>query len=50
MLFVGEVGDPTRQRASQAAGFAAVTIVAAALIGWWTGLPILSSWDAGLPP
>ncbi len=31
MLFVGEVGDPTRQRASQAAGFAAVTIAAAAL-------------------
>ena len=39
-----------RQHASQAAGLAAVTIAAAALIGWWTGLPILSSWGAGFPP
>src|SRR5260370_6885770 len=39
-----------RQHASQVAGLAAVTIAAAALIGWWTGLPILSSWGAGLPP
>src|SRR6266446_9113884 len=39
-----------RQHASQAAGLAAVTIAAAVLIGWWTGVPILSSWGAGLPP
>src|SRR5262249_39041434 len=38
-----------RQHASQVAGLAAVTIAAAALIGWWTGLPILSSWGAGVP-
>ncbi len=49
-LFVGQVGDLRRQRASQAAGFAAVTIGAAALIGWWAGLPLLSSWGSGLPP
>src|SRR5258708_36666788 len=39
-----------RQHASQAAGLAAVTIAAAALIGWWTGLAVLSSWGAGFPP
>jgi hypothetical protein len=43
-----------RQRASQAAGqaagLAAVIIGAVALIGWWTGLPILFGWGAGLPP
>jgi PAS domain S-box-containing protein len=39
-----------RQHASQAAGLAAVTIAAAVLIGWWTGVPILSSWGAGFPP
>jgi hypothetical protein len=33
-----------RQHASQAAGFAAVTIAAAALAGWWVELPLLSSW------
>jgi PAS domain S-box-containing protein len=36
-----------RQHASQAAGFAAVTIGAAVLIGWWGGLPMLSSWGSG---
>jgi hypothetical protein len=48
-LFVGQVGDLRRQRASQVAGFAAVTIGAVALIGWWAGLPLLSSWGSGLP-
>src|SRR5215467_12580273 len=36
-----------RQHASQASGFAAVTIAAAVLIGWWGGLPMLSSWGSG---
>src|SRR5260370_9791320 len=36
-----------RQRAGQAAGFAAVTIAAAAFIGWWVSLPLLSSWGSG---
>jgi PAS domain S-box-containing protein len=36
-----------RQHASQAAGFAAVTIATAALVGWWGGLPMLSSWGSG---
>jgi len=36
-----------RQHASQAAGLAAVTIAAAVFIGWWSGLPRLSSWGAG---
>ena len=49
-LFVRQPGDPNREHTSQAAGYAAVTIAAAALIGWWTGLPILSSWGAGFPP
>jgi PAS domain S-box-containing protein len=48
-LFVGEVGVPTRQRASQAAGFAAVIIAAAVLVGGWAGLPLLSGWGAGPP-
>jgi hypothetical protein len=34
-----------RQHASRAAGFAAVTIAGAVLIGWWGGLPMLSSCD-----
>jgi hypothetical protein len=38
---------PKRQHASQAAGFAAVTIAGAVLIGWWDGLPMLSSWGSG---
>jgi hypothetical protein len=48
-LFTGQVADLRRQRASQAAGFVAVTIGAVALIGGWAGLPLLSSWGAGLP-
>jgi hypothetical protein len=36
-----------RQHASQAAGFVAVTIGTAALIGWGAGLPLLSSWGSG---
>jgi PAS domain S-box-containing protein len=36
-----------RQHAGQAAGFAAVTIAAAAFIGWWVSLPSLSSWGSG---
>src|SRR5712671_4761256 len=36
-----------RQHAGQAAGFAAVTIAAAAFIGWWVSLPLLSSWGSG---
>jgi PAS domain S-box-containing protein len=48
-LFVGQVGDLRRQRASQVAGFVAVTIGAVALIGWWAGLPLLASWSLGLP-
>jgi PAS domain S-box-containing protein len=37
-----------RQHASRAAGFVAVTIGTAALVGWWTGLSTLSSWGSGL--
>jgi hypothetical protein len=47
--FVGQAGNLKRQRASEAAGFAAVAIAAAAFIGWWAGLPRLASWGAGLP-
>src|SRR5215831_19287098 len=49
MTLFAPVRSLKRRHASQAAGLAAVTIAAAALIGWWTGLPILSSWGAGLP-
>jgi PAS domain S-box-containing protein len=49
-LFVGQIADLRRQRASQAAGFIAVTIAVAVLIGGWAGLPMLSSWGAGFPP
>ncbi len=48
-LVVVQVGDLGRQRASQAAGFAAVGIATVVLIGWWAGLPLLSSWGPGLP-
>jgi PAS domain S-box-containing protein len=48
--FVGRAGRLKRQYASQAAGFAAVIIAAAVLIGWWAWLPLLSSWGAGFPP
>jgi PAS domain S-box-containing protein len=43
-LFAALAGSLKRQEASQAAGFAAVAIAAAAFIGWWTSLPLLSSW------
>jgi PAS domain S-box-containing protein len=46
-LSVGQPGSLKRQRASQVAGFAAVTIAAAAFIGWWVSLPLLSSWGSG---
>src|SRR5215470_17491998 len=39
-----------RQHASQVAGFAAVTIAGAVLIGWWEGLPMLSSWGSTFVP
>jgi PAS domain S-box-containing protein len=42
-LFVALAGNLNRQCASQAAGFAAVTIAAAAFISWWVSLPLLSS-------
>jgi PAS domain S-box-containing protein len=45
--FVALAGNLNRQRASQAAGFAAVTIAAAAFISWWVSLPLLSSWGSG---
>jgi PAS domain S-box-containing protein len=52
-VFVGQAGglagSLNRKRASQIAGFAAVTIAAVALGGWWAGLPQLLSWGAGLP-
>jgi hypothetical protein len=46
-LFVGPADGLKRRRASQVAGFAAAMIAAAALIGWWAGLPLLSSWGSG---
>jgi PAS domain S-box-containing protein len=48
-LFVGQVGSPKRRCASQIAGLVVVTIAAAALIGLWAGLPLLSSWGSGFP-
>ncbi|HKD27927.1 MAG TPA: PAS domain S-box protein [Xanthobacteraceae bacterium] len=47
MLFVGQTGSLGRQHGSQVAGFAAVTIAAASLIGGWAGLPLLSTWGLG---
>jgi PAS domain S-box-containing protein len=49
-LFVGLASILNRQRASEAAGFATVAIVAGAFVGWWAGLPLLASWGAGFPP
>jgi hypothetical protein len=46
-LFARLPGSLNRQRASQAAGFAAMAIAAAALIGWRAGLPLLSIWGSG---
>src|SRR5215470_4576521 len=48
-LFAALGGSLNRQHASQAAGFAAVTVGAAALIGLWANLPVLSSWGSGFP-
>src|SRR5262245_45790294 len=45
-LFVGRAVSLKRKRASQIAGFAAVTIAATALIGWWASLPLLSNWGS----
>src|SRR6266566_7525582 len=47
MTLFALVRRPKRQHASRAAGFAAATIAGAVLIGWWGGLPLLSSWGAG---
>ena len=47
MTLFALVHSPKRQQAGQAAGFAAVTIAAAAFIGWWVSLPLLSSWGSG---
>ena len=46
-VFVGETGSSDRKHASQAAGFMALTIATATLIGWWASLPMLSSWGSG---
>jgi hypothetical protein len=46
-LFGTLAGNLNRYRASQAAGFAAVTIAAAALISWWVSVPLPSSWASG---
>src|SRR5260370_8523661 len=46
-MFAALAGGLKRQHASQAAGFAAVIVAAAVLIGWWVGLPMLSSWGSG---
>jgi hypothetical protein len=45
-LFVDLPGSLNRQRASQALGIAAMAIAAAALIGWWAGLPLLTHWGS----
>jgi PAS domain S-box-containing protein len=46
MPFADQASSLKRQHASQAAGFVAVTIAAAALVGGWVGLPLLSSWGS----
>jgi PAS domain-containing protein len=46
-VLVGKTGSSESKRASQAAGFVALTIATATLIGWWVGLPILSRWGSG---
>jgi PAS domain S-box-containing protein len=45
--FVGQAGNLKRQRASEAAGLAAMAIAAAVLIGWQAGLPLLTRWGSG---
>lgn len=49
-LFSALAGSLKKQHASQVAGIVAATIAAAVLMGWWAGLPLLSSWGSGLPP
>src|SRR5713226_697863 len=46
MLFTEQASSLKIKRVSQAAGFTAVTIAAAALIGEWVGLPLLSNWGS----
>jgi hypothetical protein len=46
-LFGALAGNLNRQRASQAAGFAAVAIAAVTLIRWWVSPPLPSSWGSG---
>jgi hypothetical protein len=43
-VFADQAGNLKKQRASEVAGLAALAIAVAALIGWWAGLPLLSSW------
>src|SRR5215467_4553013 len=50
MTLFALVRSVERQHASQVAGFAAVTIAGAVLIGWWEGLPVLSSWGSTFAP
>jgi PAS domain S-box-containing protein len=47
-LFAAVAGSAKRRQASQVAGIVAVTISAAAFMGWWTGPSLLSSWGSGL--
>src|SRR6266446_3035447 len=47
MTLFARVRSLKRQHASQVAGFAAVAIAAAALIGWWVAPPMLSRWGSG---
>jgi hypothetical protein len=46
-VFADQAGNLKKQRASEVAGLAALAIAVAALIGWWAGLPLLSSWASG---
>ena len=46
-VFGALASNLNRQRASQAAGFAAVAIAAVALISWWVSPPLPSSWGSG---
>ncbi len=49
-LSIGWAGSLDREHASQVAGFAVMTIASTVLVGWWAGLPLLSSWGPGLAP
>jgi PAS domain S-box-containing protein len=46
-LFIDLARRLNRQHASEFAGFAAAMIGAAAFIGWWVSLPLLSNWGSG---